>query len=289
MSTSAIYSIINTVNNMFYVGRSINVEKRLKQHKWDLQANRHTNPKLQNSYNKYGECSFIFVIDCVVPAERLVEFEQIAIDEGISSGKCFNINTNAAHGGVIGRVWTAEQIENIKRGQQTSLLFARTSLANQTEEDREYALSLARSPVSRAKASATRKTKEYAPSEKTKAYQENILQEAVARTLEAIYWVMETREPMRVANKKFKINQRMWAKVIPIWEATTNIKFDLPNRACGTNNHKVKKAFGVTSPLGTFLSVAEASTITGLGKSTIIYRCKHNVKGWAYTTNSSQD
>lgn len=240
MKVSGIYSIVNSVNMQFYVGRSTNVHRRLKQHLWDLRANRHTNPKLQNSFNKYGESVFTFELQCELPEENLVEFEQLVIDEGIASGRCFNINNNAEYGGVTGRVWTKEQINNIKNGQQNSPLFAKTSLANQTKEQREQALLKSRTKESREKAKKTRESKTYIATEVQLAKRKAIRDEAIARALQAIEYVMLTREPMRIANKIFKINQRMWAIAIPIWEEQTGKIFDLPKKATGSRNGNVK-------------------------------------------------
>jgi len=48
-----IYCII--INKKRYVGSSIEMDKRLIQHKSNLKCNRHCNPYLQNAYNKYKQ------------------------------------------------------------------------------------------------------------------------------------------------------------------------------------------------------------------------------------------
>lgn len=53
-----IYYIKNKVNNTFYIGKSINIEKRLKRHFTKLKNNKHVNKFLQNSYNKYGQSNY---------------------------------------------------------------------------------------------------------------------------------------------------------------------------------------------------------------------------------------
>lgn len=57
-----IYKILNTQNNKFYIGSSINLYHRLHQHLSKLRSNSHTNSKLQNSWNKYKEENFIIEI-----------------------------------------------------------------------------------------------------------------------------------------------------------------------------------------------------------------------------------
>lgn len=54
-----IYSIVNTVTDTVYYGQSTNIKKRLSRHIRELKANKHKNPLLQNSWNKYGEHSFV--------------------------------------------------------------------------------------------------------------------------------------------------------------------------------------------------------------------------------------
>lgn len=50
-----IYKIINNVTEEKYVGQTTNFSRRIKDHKEALRGNRHKNPKLQASWNKYGE------------------------------------------------------------------------------------------------------------------------------------------------------------------------------------------------------------------------------------------
>lgn len=78
---TVIYKIVNLVNNKFYVGSAIDYNRRLREHKSMLLNNVHTNPHLQNSYNKYGKDSFIFEILEVCNAENLIIREQFYIEK----------------------------------------------------------------------------------------------------------------------------------------------------------------------------------------------------------------
>ena len=60
--TIGIYKIENKINNKKYIGQSINIEKRWKEHQYLLKMNKHHNYHLQNAWNKYKEESFIFNI-----------------------------------------------------------------------------------------------------------------------------------------------------------------------------------------------------------------------------------
>lgn len=68
---SGIYKITCLTNNKCYIGQSVNVYVRIKQHKTDLKGNRHNNKYLQNIYNKYGEHSFAYEIIETCPVEEL--------------------------------------------------------------------------------------------------------------------------------------------------------------------------------------------------------------------------
>lgn len=57
-----IYTITNIINNKMYVGYAYDFDKRWYHHKWQLNHNKHHNKHLQDSWNKYGEDSFIFEI-----------------------------------------------------------------------------------------------------------------------------------------------------------------------------------------------------------------------------------
>ena len=61
-----VYKILNTVNGKFYIGSSVDIEKRFKQHRTDLNKGIHNNTYLQNAWNKYGANNFEFiVVECV--------------------------------------------------------------------------------------------------------------------------------------------------------------------------------------------------------------------------------
>lgn len=57
---SGVYQIYNTVNGKRYIGSSIHIEQRFKEHLRNLRANKHVNAHLQSAWNKYGEHSFVF-------------------------------------------------------------------------------------------------------------------------------------------------------------------------------------------------------------------------------------
>jgi group I intron endonuclease len=62
-----VYKIVNKVTKQCYVGQSQRIKKRLKEHFRLLRWNKHTNPHLQNSYNRYGADAFYGAIEVECP------------------------------------------------------------------------------------------------------------------------------------------------------------------------------------------------------------------------------
>lgn len=81
MITCGIYKIINVKNKKFYIGSSINIEKRKYHHINSLRKDKHFNRHLQRAFNKYGEEWFEFsIIEKEVELDKLTEREQYYID-----------------------------------------------------------------------------------------------------------------------------------------------------------------------------------------------------------------
>lgn len=57
-----IYKILNKINNKFYIGSSINIRKRIKEHERCLKLGIHDNKHLQSAWDKYGSNNFEFII-----------------------------------------------------------------------------------------------------------------------------------------------------------------------------------------------------------------------------------
>jgi group I intron endonuclease len=57
-----VYCILNITTGERYIGKSINIYKRVSRHFDELKANKHCNHRLQNAYNVYGKNKFILQI-----------------------------------------------------------------------------------------------------------------------------------------------------------------------------------------------------------------------------------
>ena len=83
-----IYCIKNVISGRMYIGSSINIAGRWKQHRYQLNTNRHENHYLQNSWNKHGEGSFEFSILEVIDLTKKLEILS-------------NVNSSSLHKRVI--------------------------------------------------------------------------------------------------------------------------------------------------------------------------------------------
>ena len=57
-----VYKIVNCKDGKFYIGSSVDIEKRFNSHRKALIEGKHNNEYLQNAWNKYGEDSFDFIV-----------------------------------------------------------------------------------------------------------------------------------------------------------------------------------------------------------------------------------
>lgn len=94
---TGIYKIIHTESGRYYIGSSINIEKRWWKHKNDLKNGDHHSIYLQRLWNKYGEDAFEFQI--FEETTDLIQREQELLDEG--SPLLLNMSRNAAGGDLI--------------------------------------------------------------------------------------------------------------------------------------------------------------------------------------------
>lgn len=72
---SGIYVIMNTFNYKKYIGSSKDIYHRLHKHNSQLKRNIHSNPYLQNVWNKDNECLTCFLLE-ECNEDKLIEREQ---------------------------------------------------------------------------------------------------------------------------------------------------------------------------------------------------------------------
>lgn len=79
-NASGIYRIVCTSTGKIYIGSSVHLHERQREHWNNLKRGMHPNQLLQHAWNKYGESAFIFeVIELALPTS-LLEREQYWLD-----------------------------------------------------------------------------------------------------------------------------------------------------------------------------------------------------------------
>ncbi|UBH07830.1 GIY-YIG nuclease family protein [Macrococcus armenti] len=75
---TTIYAMRNTVNGKVYIGHTINLEKRMKNHLYKLRKGIHINKEIQRDYNEYGEDVFEFEV--ITEVDNLKQSERINLE-----------------------------------------------------------------------------------------------------------------------------------------------------------------------------------------------------------------
>lgn len=88
VATSGIYKIENLTTGKSYIGSSCDLDRRMKQHFGLLRRGLHHSIHLQRSYDKHGVDAFSWRVleHCVI--ERLIEREQVFMDNNPNSYNC---------------------------------------------------------------------------------------------------------------------------------------------------------------------------------------------------------
>src|ERR1700704_4953460 len=94
VALSGIYRIRNVLNGMIYIGSTTRFHKRWCGHKLDLRRGRHSSPRLQNAWTKYGSGIFAFEILLVCEVRDLLKYEQAFIDHYKSANRELGYNIN---------------------------------------------------------------------------------------------------------------------------------------------------------------------------------------------------
>jgi len=74
---TGVYQIRCKANGRRYVGSSLDIKRRWKEHRSDLRKRRHCNARLQNAWNKYGERAFEFKLIQLTSVAELIPAEKL--------------------------------------------------------------------------------------------------------------------------------------------------------------------------------------------------------------------
>lgn len=102
---SGIYKIINTENNKVYIGKALDIYRRIKDHVTYLNTrNKNENRHLINSWHKYGrECFTYEVVEYIEDVDKIAERELYWMDhfESLSRDKGYNMRYDSATGLIV--------------------------------------------------------------------------------------------------------------------------------------------------------------------------------------------
>lgn len=106
-----IYCIENLKSGKKYIGKSLNIEARWREHKHFLRHGTHGNRHLQSSWNKYGEESFKFYVVQESTREQIDELEKVWIEKLNTYNEGYNLTKGGD--GQCGRYLTEEQKKHL--------------------------------------------------------------------------------------------------------------------------------------------------------------------------------
>lgn len=98
-----VYCIENLINHKKYIGQSIDIYQRWKNHKSDLNNHRHVNDYLQRAWDKYGVDNFTFYILEYCEQSQLddIEVKYIKEFDTTSDANGYNLNSGGSFGNQI--------------------------------------------------------------------------------------------------------------------------------------------------------------------------------------------
>ncbi len=118
LMSSGIYEILNTASGKRYIGQSVDIQRRWKEHRKTLRRGISHQPHLQSAWNKYGESAFQFSILGLCAPRDLTYFEQAWMDtrkpeynKAPAAGSPFGIKRSAE---------TRERVAAANRGKKQS-------------------------------------------------------------------------------------------------------------------------------------------------------------------------
>lgn len=95
---SGIYAIVNSVTGGFYIGSSVNLATRKRNHFTDLRCGVHCNAHLQSSWNKHGAGAFRWEVLAIIAADQTLATEGRILARLFGHPQCYNIVREAVSG-----------------------------------------------------------------------------------------------------------------------------------------------------------------------------------------------
>ena len=108
---AGIYKIENLINGKIYIGSSVDLKNRWRQHLQYFVNDKHGNRYLQRAWNKYGAENFRFSVIELCEKDMLLVREQYFIDIFDACQSGYNLSPTA--GSNLGRILSEEARKNI--------------------------------------------------------------------------------------------------------------------------------------------------------------------------------
>jgi len=115
-----VYKIVNLVNGKIYIGKSLRLKYRWKQHLWKLKNKTHANKHLQSAFNKYTNINFWFEILEYCSKESVCEREMFYINKYQSDNPEFGYNKTKGGEGLRATDEIKQKISNSLKGKPAS-------------------------------------------------------------------------------------------------------------------------------------------------------------------------
>ncbi len=97
-----VYKITNTISGRYYIGYSVNIQKRFKSHKYKLRTQTHDNIFMQRAYNCDGENCFVYEIIHRFDTEKEAKDKELEYLTDMNiRGDLYNLNFNNSGGDLI--------------------------------------------------------------------------------------------------------------------------------------------------------------------------------------------
>lgn len=139
-----IYIIKCFANNKVYIGQSINLEKRVREHKNKLIRNAHPNLHLQKAFNKYGKEQFSFEYLYILPVEEYtkekldaLEIQYISLFNSNNRDNGYNIESGG-NGNGRASAETRDKLSRAMKGKYVGRKLSEKTKALMSEHSARY-------------------------------------------------------------------------------------------------------------------------------------------------------
>lgn len=270
-----IYKITNKENGKFYIGSTIEPQKRQKRHFDDLKNKRHHCLFLQRAYNKYGADSFEFLSKevNVTDDKELRILEERYIGYCWNSGKLYNTSKKGSGGDLISYHPHNKEFREL----QSKITTER--YANMSDEERKKLSEKMRGEGNPNYGNYWTHEMRRKMSEYWKKYYSEHECTLKGKTYEEIYGEEKAKELKEKMSERSKLRigekNSFYGK-----HHSEKTKETIRQKRLGKKNVACSKKILVDNVI--YESVDDCATKLGINFSTVAYRCRKHIYGFSY-------